>query len=173
MRKKSLLITISLFITLFFLQPISASEQKYLRNPLSVMGFTKETTMDQVKKQLNNWEISWEVSPFDYTMIRINNVSYLGCSFRYIKFWFYFNGTLKGIVFEANYSESEEAIWNCFSQISKGCPYRNDYISSSGLSEYTVFNGSDSSEFAVYNLTTNVFGFSFRGSAYELFGINP
>ena len=77
MKKKSLLITISLFITLFFLQPISASEQKYLRNPLSVMGFTKETTMDQVKKQLNNWEISWEVSPFDYTMIRINNVSYL------------------------------------------------------------------------------------------------
>lgn len=43
----------------------------------------------------------------------------------------------------------------------------------SGLHEASHRRTDESSEFAVYNLTTNVFGFSFRGSAYELFGINP
>lgn len=147
----------------------------YSKLPLTVMGFTKTSTMAQVKKQLENWGIKWNVSNASKNVIQIRGVRYEGCLFTVINFAFDSNGKLLGIDFIPENSENYNKIHDCFSSITKNYPYRNTYsvYYTYITREYYVFNGYDDTEFAIWDDSLPEFGFCFNGSISDRYGIYP
>lgn len=174
MKKNLTVIVFMLIIVQAYAQSTPTQGYSYSKQPLSVMGFTKTSTMSQVKKQLEDWGIRWNVSEARKNTIQIRDIRYEGCLFSVINFAFDSKGKILGIDFLPDDSEADDNIYNCFSSICKNLPYRKMYTRYTYYSpvNYYVFNGCDDTEFAIFT-DYDEFGFCFNGSISDRYGIYP
>ncbi|WP_294429671.1 hypothetical protein [uncultured Treponema sp.] len=175
MKKVFSIIIFLVLLLQLYAQSVPTQGYSYSKQPLNVMGFTKASTITQVKKQLGIWGIKWNVAEQNKNCIQARGVKYEGLFFDYINYYFNDKGKIIEIYFLPADSENDDRIFNSFSSIVKNFPYRNTYsVKYKYITKvYDVFNGYDDTEYVVLDNDLLYFGFCFNGSISKQHGIYP
>ena len=176
MKKIICLIFLSFLLFYVYAQNGRISNYSYSSSPMKIMGFTKDTTLSQAKKQINEWKVTWSFRDYDNTIV-MNKVSWQSLDFESIWITFDNYGKIKWIACHSP-SGNINTIQSSFLKIVSNLPYRRMLINPYIEAKTYIYNGYDESEFAIYSTNTNKylppieFSFYFNSSIYES-GFNP
>ncbi|MCI6592794.1 MAG: hypothetical protein SPK18_10080 [Treponema sp.] len=126
--------------------------KKHANKPMQIMGITYNSTLSQVKKQFNEWNIVYHSTDAN-NGIQIENITWQGIVFEWINiFYDKRSGQITHIQCSPSQSESKDNITSSFNQIVVGLPFREvieSYVYGVQFNTY-IYNGKDSSECAVF-----------------------
>ena len=180
-----------LLMSLFFVyaqdKPVQKNQSKpvqkghqHSESPISVMGFTYQSTSSEVKEQLEEWGFVWKnLDQKKGYAYQIENIDWYGVNFNVINFCFDKNGIIKWIYLSPNKSENKDNIKKGFNKILSGLPYRKQLKRDWGIYDiityYSLYNGKDETEFAVIDNDGTYINLSFylNNSFTEYTGLNP
>ena len=174
-----------ILLLLLFLQlyaqskPTQAQRYKYSTNPLECMGFNCNSTISQVRKQLQDWDIVCKDLGFDGSVFYAENITWQDIFFDNITFAFEpSTGKIEYIMFSPSSKESKTKVINTFGEIVSNLPYRRKIqeVNNYNMQEtHEYYNGKDESEFAELTIIGNsiFFTFHFNGSLQRNSNIYP
>ena len=152
--KRRVIFILSLFVLInLYAQNNLTAKYKYSTKPMEVMGFTGDSTLTQVRKELENWNVVYEYTDWS-NCIEVRNVTWKGLEFNFINFWFYGNGKLKDIMCAPksdNVTEVEKSFQKIFSEL----PYRRSENTYGG--KRVFYNGKNETENAVFIVNSSGF----------------
>lgn len=152
----------------------------YSKNPLSIMGFDKNSTRASIEKTLKSWGISYSQyfpgdgnamddiihNTFGAGETRVLNITWQGISFTELYFDYTYGGKLAKIEFYPDKSYSLTKLKEIFNNVTQGNPVRRTItynVSDNETRSLFVKNGQNENESAVLSLDLHTFEFYFRG----------
>ena len=113
-----LLLLLCTFLIFAQNQPVQKNQSKTVQKghqhsdtPISVMGFTYQSTPEEVKEQLEEWEFIWEKNyQKKHFAFQIENIDWYGVSFDVINLCFDTNGVITWIYLSPDDSETKDNI---------------------------------------------------------------
>lgn len=179
--KKQICIVLLAFITIHFFSQSRPTQNGYehSKKTMEIMGITRNSSISQVKKQLNDWSIVWEPTKFN-NGIQIRNLNWVGITFDWVNIMFDYNGKIKYITCFPSEFENPNKIMDAFKKICVGLPFRRKMQSPINSTQmYEIYNGQNETEFALFAYHPYPydalirFTFYFNGSIQECEGLNP
>ena len=172
MKKKAFTVILLLLLLLQLYaqsKPTQAQRYKYSTNPLECMGFNCNSTISQVRKQLQDWDIVCKDLGFDGSVFYAENITWQDIFFDNITFLFEpSTEKIQGIVFSPSNEESRTKVMNTFGEIVSNLPYRGEIKEEYNNYICKEYNGKDESEFVQISIGDSIdFTFCFNGSQLQ------